>query len=54
MSTVRFQIAVSLDGYAAGPDQSEDNPLGVGGMDLHRWVLELEAWRKQQGRRGAR
>ncbi len=31
MSTVRFQIAVSLDGYAAGPDQSEDNPLGVGG-----------------------
>ena len=52
MSTVRFQIAVSLDGYAAGPDQSEDNPLGVGGMDLHRWVLELEAWRKQQGLEG--
>jgi dihydrofolate reductase len=48
MSTVRFQIAVSLDGYAAGPDQSEDNPLGVGGMDLQRWVFELEAWRKQQ------
>jgi hypothetical protein len=54
MSTFRFQIAVSLDGYAAGPDQSEDNPLGVGGMDLHRWVFELEAWRKQQGRKGAR
>ena len=52
MSMVRFQIAVSLDGYAAGPDQSEDNPLGVGGMDLHRWVLELEAWRKQQGQEG--
>ena len=52
MSTVRFQIAVSLDGYAAGPDQSEDNPLGVGGMDLHRWVFELEAWRKQQGQEG--
>ena len=48
MSTVRFQIAVSLDGYAAGPDQSEDNPLGVGGMDLHRWAFELEAWRKRQ------
>jgi dihydrofolate reductase len=52
MSTVRFQIAVSLDGYAAGPDQSEENPLGVGGMDLHRWVFELEAWRKQQGQEG--
>jgi dihydrofolate reductase len=52
MSTIRFQLAVSLDGYAAGPDQSEENPLGVGGMDLHRWLVELEAWRKQQGQGG--
>jgi dihydrofolate reductase len=52
MSTIRFQLAVSLDGYAAGPDQSEENPLGVGGTDLHRWLLELEAWRKQQGQGG--
>jgi hypothetical protein len=36
MSTFRFQLAVSLDRYVAGPEQSEDNPLGVGGMDLHR------------------
>ena len=33
MSTFRFQLAVSLDGFVAGPDQSEENPLGVGGMD---------------------
>jgi dihydrofolate reductase len=52
MSKLRFQLAVSLDGYVAGPDQSVDNPLGVGGMDLHRWVFELEAWRKQQGQEG--
>jgi dihydrofolate reductase len=52
MSTFRFQLAVSLDGYVAGPDQSEENPLGVGGMDLHRWVFDLEAWRKQQGLAG--
>jgi len=52
MSTFRFQLAFSLDGYVAGPDQSEENPLGVGGMDLHQWVLELEAWRKQQGQEG--
>jgi dihydrofolate reductase len=52
MSKLRFQLSVSLDGYAAGPDQSEGNPLGVGGMDLHQWVLELEAWRKQQGQEG--
>jgi dihydrofolate reductase len=52
MSTFRFQLAVSLDGYAAGPDQSEENPLGVGGMDLHEWVFTLEAWRKQHGLEG--
>jgi dihydrofolate reductase len=52
MSKLRFQLAVSLDGYVAGPDQSEQNPLGVGGMDLHEWVVKLEAWRKQQGQEG--
>jgi hypothetical protein len=52
MSTFRFQLAVSLDGFIAGPDQSEENPLGVGGMDLHQWVFRLEAWRRQQGLEG--
>jgi dihydrofolate reductase len=52
MSKVRFQLAISLDGYVAGPDQSAENPLGVGGMDLHAWVFELEAWRKLQGGAG--
>jgi dihydrofolate reductase len=52
VGTVRFQLSVSLDGYASGPDQSEENPLGVGGMGLHGWVLELEAWRKQNGQEG--
>jgi dihydrofolate reductase len=32
-------IAMSLDGYMAGPDQSLDNPLGVGGRALHEWVF---------------
>jgi dihydrofolate reductase len=49
MSTFRFQISVSVDGYVAGPDQSEENPLGVGGEQLHEWVVELEAWRKPHG-----
>jgi len=52
MSKLRFQLAVSLDGYVAGPDQSEENPLGVGGMDLHEWVVVLEAWRKPHGQEG--
>ena len=52
MGKVRFQLAISLDGYAAGPDQSEKDPLGVGGTQLHEWVLKLEAWRRPHGREG--
>ncbi|HEX2032309.1 MAG TPA: dihydrofolate reductase family protein [Actinomycetota bacterium] len=52
MTQVRFELSVSLDGYVAGPDQSEENPLGVGGEDLHQWVVELEAWRRQHGMEG--
>ncbi len=52
MSKVWFQLAVSLDGFVAGPEQSEDNPLGVGGEELHEWIVELEAWRRQHGKEG--
>lgn len=52
MSKLKFDISVSLDGYAAGPDQSEQHPLGVGGEDLHNWVVELEAWRSKHGMEG--
>jgi dihydrofolate reductase len=52
MSRLRFQISISLDGYVAGPNQSEEHPLGEGGMDLHEWVFKLEAWRKPHGREG--
>lgn len=52
MSRLRFGIAMSLDGYVAGPDQSVDNPLGIGGMRLHEWVLPLAAWRSMQGMPG--
>jgi dihydrofolate reductase len=52
MSTTRFHLAVSLDGYVAGPDQSLENPLGLGGEDLHEWIVDLEAWRRQHGLEG--
>jgi dihydrofolate reductase len=45
MSKLRLKISMSLDGFVAGPDQSLDNPLGVGGMRLHEWVVPLAAWR---------
>jgi dihydrofolate reductase len=52
MSKLRFQISVSLDGFAAGPNQSEENPLGEGGENLHEWALKLAAWRRPHGREG--
>jgi dihydrofolate reductase len=40
MGKVKAQISVSLDGYMAGPNQSEEHPLGEGGMALHEWVFK--------------
>ncbi len=37
---VNLSMSVSADGFVAGPNQSEDNPLGVGGIELHRWHLD--------------
>ena len=45
-------LATSLDGYAAGPDQSIDNPLGVGGEQLHTWVFETRTGREMIGQEG--
>jgi dihydrofolate reductase len=52
MSRLRFGISVSLDGYVAGPEQSIEQPLGIGGEALHEWVFPLEAWRKPHGLAG--
>src|SRR5947208_10816080 len=45
-------FAMSLDGYVAGPDQSVDNPLGVGGESLHEWIFETRTWRRMIGEDG--
>jgi dihydrofolate reductase len=52
MSKVRVHIAISADGYVAGPNQSQENPLGEGAEELHEWMLELAAWREPHGRDG--
>jgi dihydrofolate reductase len=49
---LRFRIAMSLDGYTAGPEQSTDNPLGIGGDRLHEWVFPLAVWRAMHGLEG--
>jgi dihydrofolate reductase len=52
MGKLRFNLAMSLDGFVAGPSQSVENPLGIGGMQLHQWVFPLAAWRKSHGLEG--
>lgn len=52
MAKLRFKISVSLDGFVAGPNQSVENPLGIGGEQLHEWVFGLVPWRKQHGMQG--
>jgi dihydrofolate reductase len=50
MTRVKANLAMSLDGYSAGPEQTLENPLGQRGMDLHQWAFELAAF--QEGHQG--
>ena len=52
MTKLRLSITMSLDGYVGGPDQSEENPLGVGGMELHQWFFPLKEFREMHGEQG--
>jgi dihydrofolate reductase len=52
MSKLRCDISISLDGFVAGPNQSEESPLGEGGERLHDWVVQLAAWREPHGEAG--
>src|SRR5262245_2564582 len=42
-------FGVSLDGFAAGPSQSLDNPLGVRGPELMEWFFHTRVWGAKQG-----
>jgi dihydrofolate reductase len=53
MSKLRVHsLAMSLDGYVAGPDQSVEEPLGVGGEALHDWMFETRHWHRRIGEPG--
>jgi dihydrofolate reductase len=53
MTRVRVNcFSLSLDGYGAGPDQSLDNPLGVGGMMLHQWSHGTRTFQAMMGEEG--
>lgn len=51
MSRVRVaSFSVSIDGFGAGPDQSLQHPLGVGGVDLHQWVFPTATFQRMHGK----
>ena len=53
MSKVRVgAFSISIDGYGAGPHQSLQNPLGVGGLTLHEWAFATRTFRRMFGQDG--
>lgn len=52
MGQLTFNIAVSLDGYSAGPDQSLEAPLGTNGDLLHEWLVKTKSFNEGHGGEG--
>jgi len=49
MTRVRVEaFTISIDGYGAGPNQDITNPLGVGGENLHQWMIPTRTFQKVQ------
>jgi dihydrofolate reductase len=47
MTRVRVEsFTISLDGFGAGPNQDLNNPLGVGGTDLHQWLFPTRTFQR--------
>jgi dihydrofolate reductase len=50
MSKLRVNaFSISLDGYGAGPDQDEQNPLGRNGAEVHGWVFPTRTFQQMHG-----
>jgi dihydrofolate reductase len=53
MTKVRVNnFTISVDGFGAGPDQSLETPLGIGGEELHDWMVGTKSWRSRHGMDG--
>ncbi|HXJ49487.1 MAG TPA: dihydrofolate reductase family protein, partial [Candidatus Acidoferrum sp.] len=52
MGLVTSRIAISLDGFVAGPNQSLENPIGEGGLRLHEWIFGTASWHRMHGESG--
>jgi hypothetical protein len=42
-------FSISIDGYGAGPNQSLEYPLGVGGESLHKWIVATRTFQQISG-----
>jgi dihydrofolate reductase len=53
MALVRVSgFTISADGYGAGPDQTIETPLGVGGEELHKWMIDTSTFHRMSGKSG--
>jgi dihydrofolate reductase len=52
MGEVKAEMSMSLDGFIAGPDDTIEQGLGVGGERLHEWLYNLTSWRAPHGLEG--
>lgn len=53
MSRVRVHnFSISLDGYGAGPRQTREEPLGIGGEELHEWYFPTRTFQRMGGKAG--
>ena len=53
MSKLRVaSYSISLDGYGAGPNQTREEPLGVGGESLHDWLVATRTFHALTGKEG--
>jgi dihydrofolate reductase len=52
MSKLIADLSMSLDGFVAGPEPSQKDPLGIGGEQLHEWAFAARAWREAHGQEG--
>ena len=49
MPKVKVSASISIDGFGAGPQQSLENPQGVGGLALAEWVFATRTFQRMHG-----
>ena len=50
MSKVKVSFSVSIDGFGAAPQQSLENPMGVGGEALAEWAFATRTFQRMHGK----